>query len=418
MKHFLFLLLICCPSAALAWNLSDHRDISKLSLQDVSAEWGLNKPVAVRPLDSLLEKIRPLRPEIADRWHFSHYLQVNPKIDLGHAESHLLPQVPLKERKEMTPLEILGYYSTDPDDGRDQDLFVRDEKGTPQYAYPDQKWFGFARGSNSQAFRHIEKPPFRLDHPVATFGFPLRKLGEASRRAEIYHRMSLLAFALGEDYWGWRFLANAFHYLEDLHQPYHAGQIPPSLMKKGIAALSWGRKDLGFIGTFAHIVSNSHRFFESYVEKPPKDSLEEKASAFKALGGQDLISYRGSFESLAVDVRDASNLVYGRLAEDVSTIADPRLAGSYEFRSDEKSQDDPAQFVNEGPDFAAADRDLFSIVAERFASAGRILRTAVHAILSEKEAGKEAKEDPKSLLSALDGLLGPSPFQQESEENP
>ncbi len=411
-KILMAALLICIPATGFGWNLSDHREMSRLALEDVAAEWGLDQPCEVHPLQSFLDKLQSLRETLGDRWQFSQYLQINPKIDVSTPKSYLF-DTPLASQSRLTPAQILTLYSTDPDDGRDQNLFLRDETGRVRPAYDDQKWFGVLQGPNSQAFRHIEKPPFHFLHPIATFGFPFRKVGEASRRAEIYHQAALLAFALGEDYWGWRFLANAFHYLEDLHQPYHAGQVPTVLLKKGLSALSWGRKDLGFVGTIAHIVSNSHRFFESYVSTPEGKDAGQKDAALKGLGGKDLAPYPGSFENLAIDVRDASNRIYGRLAEDVSKIADPKLDGPYNFQSDENSQDDPAKFLNEGASFSSANEDLFKIVQDRFSSAGRVLRTAVQVVLKERS---EARADPSSLLSNLDDLLGPNPLTAPDEE--
>ena len=98
------------------------------SLIDVAKEWGLDQPVPVRPLRSLLTK---LPQEIGDNWRFSDWLGINPSIDIEK------PVQELTGKTTLTPLEILSHYSIDPDDGRDQNLFVRDEKGNPQYRTPD-----------------------------------------------------------------------------------------------------------------------------------------------------------------------------------------------------------------------------------------------------------------------------------------
>jgi hypothetical protein len=236
-----FLLLVSLTVPAYGWNLSDHREIARRSLEDVAKGWSLDVPCEVHLLASFLDKLKPLREPLGDPWQFSASLKINPKIDIGAEESLRFPEGDAKGKKFLTPIRILELYSTDPDDGRDQDLFVRDASGQPHAAFEDEKWFGAVQGPNSQAFRHIEKPPFSLAHPLRTLGIPFRSVGEASQRAEIYFQLSRLAFALEEDYWGWRFLAGGLHYLEDLHQPYHAGQITPLLFRKGLGILlSWG----------------------------------------------------------------------------------------------------------------------------------------------------------------------------------
>ena len=397
MRRLLFLLCIVvlsAPGVVLAWSLSDHREMSHLALVEVAPAWGLESECETHPLQSLIDKLRPLREELGDAWHFSAYLQLNPKIDLGAMAD---------TRKGLTPLEILTIYSTDPDDGRDQDLFLRDEQGNPRYAYPDQKWFGAVKGSNSQAFRHIEKPPFNLFHPLSRMGLPFRHLGEATRRAEIYFQLSRLAFSLEEEYWGWRFLASSFHYIEDLHQPYHAGQLTPVLLYKGLKALSWGWKKKGLIGTFGVVVSNSHRFFESYVAL--------NSEVLEALKGTDIVPFSGSVETMARDVRDTSNRLLSDLTRAVSEIADPKLDGPYEYRSDEEGEDDPLKFLNKGPEFTEANRKLFEIVQERFGAAGRALRTATKIMIDLRK--ENSATSPSEILSRLDGLLASSTSSSE-----
>lgn len=408
MKTFTaFFVALLLSSSAFAWNLRDHRDMAKFALADVAKDWGLEETCEIHPLSSFLEKLRTLRPEIADAWQFSNYLKINPKIDLGRTESLRFPEGTPKG-KTITPLEILTLYATDADDGRDQDLFVRDAQGNPQPMFPDQKWFGAYQNPNSQAFRHIEKPPFSLRHPIATFGIPFRSIGEASQRTEIYFRLSQLAFALGEDYWGWRFLAGGLHYLQDLHQPYHAGQLTPTLMNHGLRVLlSWGWGEKGFMGSFAHVISNSHRFFEDYVDEPAGFDAGLKKRATEALGGTALAPLSGSVGNLARKVRDASNRLYDRLSRAVEDVTGDSLYGHEEFYSDgdknpvnSRAED----FLRQGPKFADANAAIFEIVADRFSSAGKATRTYVKAALD----GRQNKLSPAELLNDLDLLLPPS----------
>lgn len=361
------LLLFLTPCRLLAWNGSDHQAMTRLALEKVAAPWGLNQPVAVHPLKSLLAKIST-GGERMDPWHFSDWLKINPAIDLEK------PAPELDGKKTLTPLEILSAYCIDPDDGRDQDLFVRDAKGRPRYAYPDQQWFGSISGPHSQAFRHIEKPPFSFRHPLATFGFPFRSVGEATRRAQIWFLLSELAFSKGEDYWGWRFLANALHYLEDLHNPYHAGQITPTMMAKGLWL--YLLRGYGFLNTFANLVADSHLFFEDYVENPAGHDEGMKKTALWLLSGTSTTAV-DDLQTLAVQIRDRSNLYFPALVKQVSRVQNPN-----------------------DKHFAEANRKIFSIVGDRFASAGEVIRTAVKASL-EKRGSKTAA----AWLEQLNQLL-------------
>lgn len=399
----LALLAACLPLNALGWNLSDHREMARLALEDVAKDWGLDDPCEVRPLSSFLDKLGQLRPEIADPWQFSNYLKVNPKVDLGIFASLRYPEGNPKENEALTPHEILTLYTTDPDDGRDQNLFVRDEEGNPHPMFPDQKWFGAIQGPNSQAFRHIEKPPFRWGHPIRTFGIPFRSIGEASQRVEIYFQLSRLAFSLSEDYWGWRFLAGGLHYLQDLHQPYHAGQVTPVLLRQGLRVLfSWGWREKGLMGSFVHVVSNSHRFFETYVDDPQGRDGGMKAKTLVALRGTDAPSTPAM--DLARGVRDASNRLYPELSEAVVRMTGDALTGREEFYSDGdkgETNSDPEDFIRNGPEFADANRRLFEILTERFRSAGAMTRAYV------KAAAKEQSQvlNPVKILRELDKLV-------------
>lgn len=388
-----FLGILFHSASLWAWNGTDHIAITRLALEEAAPDWQLDQPVEIHPLQSLLDKLKVIRPALGDPRQWAHYLQINTKTDFDY----LPPEA--KGQKELSALSILSFFSVDPDDGRDQDL--------PELS-PDQKWFGSPRGGNSQAFRHIEKPPFDWRHPSGTFGFPLRAVGEATKRAEIYFQASLLAFSLQEDYWGWRLLAGTFHYLQDLHQPYHAGQITPGLLTRGLwAFLRWGYDEKGIMGTFAHIISNSHRFYESYVAIPSGHDNGVKGEALKALKGRDLAPITGTIRDLAIQVRDSSNRHFPELVCAVTRASDPVLFSSYDFKSDQKGADNPSRFLKTGPEFEESNQKIFEITRERFESAGRVIRAVVHAAIENQRA-----EKPETLLRNLDLLLN-EPVRQE-----
>ena len=45
-------------------------------------------------------------------------------------------------------------------------------------------------------------------------------------RIHLYKSLSELAFSVGQDYWGWRFMGWGLHYIADLAQPYHTSALP------------------------------------------------------------------------------------------------------------------------------------------------------------------------------------------------
>ncbi len=387
MRILPLIILLLLPSQLLAWNGSDHQLMVLKALEEVQ---GLEEPCDIRPLQSFLDKLASQRESLKKHPSFLNYLKINPRTDL---EKELLP---LAGKRHATPREILATYPVDPDDGRDQDL--------PETS-PDQRWFGVAVGPDSQAFRHIEKPPLSLRHPVATFGFPFRSIGEATQRVEIYFVLSEIAFSLSEDYWGWRFLAGALHYLEDLYQPFHAGQITPGLLIRGLQAyLSWGYKEKDPIQTIAHVVSNLHRFFESTIALPMGPDPPLKQEILASLKGTGL-SPAQSVRELALQARDRSNLFFPSLTDAVSRVVDPILFSPYDFKSDEEEgADNPARFVRHDPEARRALGTLFEITQDRFSEAGTAIRTIVSMAVAER-----GRQTPEDLLKTLDKLLKKSP---------
>lgn len=346
-----------------------------------------------------MTKLGKIHPELGDRWHWKDFLQINQGTPLENLPKRF------KNRDSLTPLEILTFASTDPDDGRDQDLFIRDGEGRPQYAYRDQFWFGSVQGPNSQAFRHIENPPFNIRHPLATIGLPFRSLGEATRRAEIYFQASQLAFALEEPYWGWRLLGGSFHYLQDLHQPYHAGLITPSFILKGLKVyLDWGREKLGLLPTFAHLVSNSHRAYESFVSFPPANYQKLKKAALKQAQGTDHPPLPNSVHQLALQVRDQSNLALPTLFDGITEVGDPILLSPYKLSDHPEDMKNPVKLIQKDPKLDPLKKELFEITSGRFESCGEVLRTVTHEALEQKK-----KANAKELLNKLADLLPRDP---------
>jgi hypothetical protein len=152
-----------------------------------------------------------------------------------------------------TAFDILVEAVKQPDDGMDQNLNIT----------PDQKYMGGFEGPSSQAIRHMYYRPFSMMAPLTTFHYPLREMGEAPERAEIYFQLAGYAKAGGHPYWAWRFLAWGLHYVQDLTQPFHASQFGSfRLLPLGVLlTLGWEP----FVKETTRIVGNYHIALEQYA---------------------------------------------------------------------------------------------------------------------------------------------------------
>ncbi|MGB9820660.1 MAG: hypothetical protein ACPLVG_04845 [Pseudothermotoga sp.] len=123
--------------------------------------------------------------------------------------------------------QILTVYSVEPDLGMDEGLQLS----------PLQNIIG-----NSQGVRHMK-------YNIAIFEF-----FEGSESFYYFVNMSKEAFNRGDEYWGYRFLARAIHYLEDLSMPYHN---TPGTFFDTLRAFT--DKEM------AHLLSNSHYSYDEYL---------------------------------------------------------------------------------------------------------------------------------------------------------
>lgn len=208
MRSICLLTFCLLVKLAYGWSSFDHQLITQESLESYVAKWKLFKPVPLRSFDEFLGSLSKEKPEIRSRDDFARWLGINP-----HSNFDLITQAESQLLYETAPIAILRRHCVTPDEGMDQDLFIVDKDGKKRPLFPEMKWFGAMGGINSQAFRHIEKPPFNPLHPIRTFGVPLGKLGQATGRVQIYFDLAVLARNLGHEYWGWRLLAYALHYL-------------------------------------------------------------------------------------------------------------------------------------------------------------------------------------------------------------
>lgn len=117
----------------------------------------------------------------------------------------------------MTVLDVLGTYSDEPDWGMDQGVF-----GIKGYGLGKPP-IGSASGKSSQASFHMA---FFHEMPLVVKLAPSVEKTFLDARVRVFIALARLAWDTGAEYWGWRFVAWAAHYLQDLTQPYHAKLLP------------------------------------------------------------------------------------------------------------------------------------------------------------------------------------------------
>ncbi|MDO8462212.1 MAG: hypothetical protein Q7S98_05070 [Deltaproteobacteria bacterium] len=380
LSKLFFLLLF--SRTLFAWSDYDHQAMVAPALQQIVGKTGLGEPCAIQSLAPFLKKLTPFRPGISSPKGdspagFARFIDVNTKIPIGKLSTEE------SIGRSIKPIDILRLHAIDPDDGRDQRL--------RSHFYREQVWFGAGTGVSSQAFRHIEKPPFNPFRFDTTFGFPFWRLGQATDRVQLYFDLALLARSMGEEYWGWRFLAASFHYLQDLHQPFHATQISPEIASRGLRLyFQWGRAEhFSPIGTIAHLMSNLHHFFEEYVGE-----LSRKGLFNEPLKGTDTDHFVTPFQYATV-IRDRSNRLAAKTIHVTAALARPVLFTPYKFPEE---HDEARNFL--ATDSVTFDKDreeLMGIVRESFGNAGIAMRTLVFAYQREPK-----EQDSEKLLKRIE----------------
>lgn len=202
-KNTLLLLIILIPLDSLCWQ--NHYVITRYYLEKNHPELKkifLKTPEKPEKIKDVNPYYNPANPKIGERKPCSKDSDMN----LFRFNREYCPD----ENKFFTPgitisaLEIISFFSDEPDWGIDKNL----GKGILST---------FMGGS--QGFYHLYYPfPF---FKVPLIIFPQ---GEAPQRAQLFALKSKNFFSQGNLYEGYRNLARAIHYIEDLLQPMHTDQ--------------------------------------------------------------------------------------------------------------------------------------------------------------------------------------------------
>ena len=174
----------------------------------------------------------------------------------GDAEQERL-YLSLSSGARVSPAHILSSASDEPDLGMDVGLYSdNDTEVGAQYGLGEQPFGNPNLPYGSQAPLHMGF--YHLD-ALTQFAQPSLKRTLPLWRVIQYEELARLAFASGHEYWGWRFMGWALHYIGDLTQPYHTDPLPGVSLMSALWSVVMGETN-----DLIQLVSNRHGVLESY----------------------------------------------------------------------------------------------------------------------------------------------------------
>jgi hypothetical protein len=201
-NRFLFLLLsIFLTLSSFLFSWSGHESYTYLVVKSLSMN--LDKLVEIRPYTYRETRVYNTKYYYTD--DFAGQRKFFDPMNDGK-----FPPDPAPVDGKLPAWQILTIYAQFPDFGMDEELNLS----------PLQSLIG-----NSQGVRYMR------------YKLGLIEAFEGDRSFLYFVDMSKKAYAIGDEYWGYRFLSYALHYMEDLFQPYHETpgtfwEIVRSLMDK------------------------------------------------------------------------------------------------------------------------------------------------------------------------------------------
>jgi len=194
-----------------------------------------------------------------------------------YKEDKFLDSLPIYEVKEgsiIKPIQVLSTASDEPDYGHDINLFT--DTGTD---FGQEYNFGTLSFGNPK-YHYATQAPFHMgffyESGIIYKLAPNFKRTYPEIRIHQFYKLAQFAFATGHEYWGYRFMGWAMHYLEDLTQPYHSTMSPGN----STPHLLWVefKSILGFSGEKKEIIerlSDRHTAIEVYQYNFLKSLLEK-----------------------------------------------------------------------------------------------------------------------------------------------
>lgn len=287
--------------------------------------------------------------------------------------------------KKLSALEVLSKYADEPDWGMDRELFGDNE--FPDLWKPAYSMMGGRDGMTSQAFRHMYWPAFSLTHPLVTFKLPISQffssMGEAPKRAKLFSILAREAFRVQHDYWAFRFLANALHYIEDCSQPFHVSQTPSKIyILLPFLHLNLGGFS-GFVAQVTNIVTYYHLTFEGYIGQlmATKSGQEFWEALADGNDSQKNLSQPGDWSKTVENVAEFANS-FSDTAGRSSYNFFPLIAEKYvSLKADDLTQASNADFwapvIERGKGESKEKVEYFSMVKELFSILGRTVRSMI-----------------------------------------
>lgn len=217
MKRILssFLALLIFATSSLSW--SGHAAYTYYLIQDIP---NIDKLVAITEYSYKEDREYNLEflilEDVAGKRKF---IDVPDGIDI--------PPDPPPTNNQIPVWQILSIYSPEPDFGMDEGLKLHSLQGLI---------------GDSQGVRHMR------------YKIGILKAFEADKSFLYFVDMSKQAFENGDEYWGYRFLARAIHYIQDLSQPYH--NSPGTFFEMVGAAFSKNK---------ANQLNNAHYLMDDYL---------------------------------------------------------------------------------------------------------------------------------------------------------
>jgi hypothetical protein len=169
----------------------------------------------------------------------------------------------LKDGSTVAPISVVASAADEPDYGHDIGLFSDNDT-----EFGKQYNFGTTPFGDPRLF-YASQAPFHMsffyESPIIYAAAPAFKRTFPEVRILQFYKLAKYAFQTGHDYWGYRFMGWAMHYLGDLTQPYHSTLIPGI----GTSRALWvnTKAMLGFDGGKKEIterMSDRHTAIEHY----------------------------------------------------------------------------------------------------------------------------------------------------------
>lgn len=169
----------------------------------------------------------------------------------------------LNEGEMVSPILVLASANNEPDYGFDLGLFEDNNTNYGKvYGFGEQTFGNPNLPYGSQAPFHMG---FYHESKIVFAAASFLKRTYVEYRINLYKTLATYAFSVGQDYWGYRFMGWAMHYLSDLSMPYHSSVLP------GVSGLRmiWInlKAMLGFPRAYdnsVQLVSNRHTVYEQF----------------------------------------------------------------------------------------------------------------------------------------------------------